>query len=274
MGLTASTSLAQPTGGTPGGTAGGVTTGGTAGGVTTGGGGMTGGTGGGGGGGGGQVGSGFGQPQLVDIQAPPPITEVSLYSTGARAGGADPSNVFARTYVNPMWAGRAGAAIGEVPGGFGAPLYQTTGAGGAGGRFGVTTGVGGVGGAGGFGRAGSLTGAGGFGRTGGILGGAGTGGLNQTGVVVQMPRAIAYPAQVRFPAPAVAPTRLQTDLRGILDSTPMLATPGNVQLQVDGSNVTLRGTVRDREEARLVEGLIRLTPGVRVIRNELTFPAQ
>jgi hypothetical protein len=255
VGLTASYGLAQPTGGTPGGTAGGAPAGTTAG--TTG----TGST-------GGQVGSGFGQPQLVQQQAPPPITGVSLYSTGTGAaltGGMDASNVLGATYANPLYQGRAGAAYGQVPGGFANPLYTITGAtGGAGGGPGGAGGIGGAGGLGAFSRGGGA---------GGILGGAGTTG-NQTGVVVQMPRAIAYPAQLRFAAPAVVPARLQTDLRGILNATPMIANAGAVQIQVEGSNVLLRGSVRDAEEARLVEGLVRLTPGVRQIKNELTFPAQ
>ncbi len=256
VGLTASYGLAQPTGGTPGGTTGGAPAGSTAG--TTG----TGST-------GGQVGSGFGQPQLVQQQAPPPITGVSLYSTGTGAaltGGMDASNVLGATYANPLYQGRAGAAYGQVPGGFANPLYTITGATGGAGGPGGAGGIGGIGGAGGLGALGR-------GGAGAVLGGAGTTG-NQTGVVVQMPRAIAYPAQLRFAAPAVVPARLQTDLRGVLNATPMIANAAAVQLQVDGNNVLLRGSVRDAEEARLVEGLVRLTPGVRQIKNELTFPAQ
>ncbi|MBX9579943.1 MAG: BON domain-containing protein [Gemmataceae bacterium] len=87
--------------------------------------------------------------------------------------------------------------------------------------------------------------------------------------------AIAYPAQVRFAAPPVTPTAVQADLRGVIDRTPtsMLANPAGVQVQVaDGNTVVLRGAVRDEDEARLVEGLVRLTPGVRGIKNELSYP--
>lgn len=245
--------VAAPTGGTGGGgTTATPTTSGTG---TAGGGGQ--------GGGGGQAGSGFGAPALIQIEEPPQITGVSLYQStqGATGQGASPSNVLGGTYANPLFQGRRGATVNQGPGGFGAPLYTTTGAGGAGGAGGRAGGLTGLGGAGGRGAAG------------GFLGGAATGG-NQSGVVVQMPRAIAYAAQVRFPAPAVAPVRLQTDLRGIIDRTTMLANPGNIQFQVDGTTVVLRGSVKDAEEARLVEGLVRLTPGVRLIQNQLTFPAQ
>ena len=46
----------------------------------------------------------------------------------------------------------------------------------------------------------------------------------------------------------------------------------SVQVQVDGSAVVLRGAVRDGDEARLVEGLVRLTPGVGRVANELSYP--
>jgi osmotically-inducible protein OsmY len=41
---------------------------------------------------------------------------------------------------------------------------------------------------------------------------------------------------------------------------------------MDGSTVVLRGSVRDDHERRLAEALVRLTPGVRAVRNELTAP--
>ena len=53
-----------------------------------------------------------------------------------------------------------------------------------------------------------------------------------------------------------------------------LSNPAGVQvLTTPDNNVVLRGTVRDAREARLVEGMVRLTPGVAYIKNELTFPA-
>ena len=46
----------------------------------------------------------------------------------------------------------------------------------------------------------------------------------------------------------------------------------SVPLTNANNNVTLRGTVKDDDEARLVEGLVRITPGVGAIKNELAFP--
>ena len=140
-----------------------------------------------------------------------------------------------------------------LPGGFGAALYPATATGGAG-----RGGVGGIGGAGG--RA-----------------GAAGGGVNTTdpgGILVPLPRQIAYAAQVRFAIPPAPPTQLLTDLRGEIDRAPAIANPAGVQIQVDGRAVILRGAVRDQDEARLVEGMVRLTPGVGSILNELTYPGK
>jgi osmotically-inducible protein OsmY len=40
-------------------------------------------------------------------------------------------------------------------------------------------------------------------------------------------------------------------------------------VEVDGQTVILKGKVPSEDERRLAEGLIRLTPGVRAVRNEL-----
>ena len=74
-----------------------------------------------------------------------------------------------------------------------------------------------------------------------------------------------------FPTPPVAATRMQTDLRVMIDGISGIANPKGVQIITDAeNNVTLRGTVKDNDEARFVEGLVRTTPGVRAITNELT----
>ena len=64
---------------------------------------------------------------------------------------------------------------------------------------------------------------------------------------------------------------MQTDLRVMIDGISGIANPKGVQIITDAeNNVTLRGTVKDNDEARFVEGLVRTTPGVRAITNELT----
>jgi hypothetical protein len=107
-------------------------------------------------------------------------------------------------------------------------------------------------------------------RTGGA--GGGTFATDPGGQIVQLPRQIAYTAQLKFTPPTVPAPRLQADLRGLIDRAGLTVPVGSVQVQVDGNAVLLRGAVRDSDEARLVEGLVRLTPGVSRITNELSFP--
>ena len=100
----------------------------------------TGGQGGGGQGGGGQGGMTSGTP-LIELEQAPIITAPGSTTGGGAAagtGGADASNIFGRTYGNPYYQGMPANAKSSAPGGFGSPLYNTTGgAGGVGGRGGA-----------------------------------------------------------------------------------------------------------------------------------------
>ena len=65
------------------------------------------------------------------------------------------------------------------------------------------------------------------------------------------------------------PVQLQTDLRSALAQSSGLAGQ-NVNVSVDGQDtVLLQGTVATERDRQLAEGLIRLTPGVRFVRNEI-----
>ncbi|MFO0803798.1 MAG: BON domain-containing protein [Gemmataceae bacterium] len=137
----------------------------------------------------------------------------------------------------------------RIPGSFGTAIYPATGTGGTGGARGTQ---------------------------GATVGRAGSGGTltDPGGQIVTLPRQIAYTSQIQFKNPAGnAMPQLQTDLRTAISRIPadMLANPAGVQVSVDGRNVTLKGNVKDDEESRLVEGLVRLTPGVFSIKNELTI---
>jgi hypothetical protein len=221
--------------------------------------GPTGGAGGGGLGGGAQgagAGSDLGGTQLLQMQRAPQLAP----PTGTARGSLSSANFLAGYYADPRFQGLINSQLNAAPGGFGLPLYPTTGAGGAGGALNRTGALGG--GLAGGGLAGRQAGLGGLGQN-----------ANQSGILIPLPVQIAYTAEIRFPTTPVAPAAIQADLRGIIDRAPMIASPQNVQVIVaGGNNVTLRGTVKDDEEARLVEGLVRLTPGVGEIKNELTFP--
>jgi hypothetical protein len=276
VGLTAGPAAAQQIGGVN-------TGGGGLGGGTTGGGGLGGGGLGGGGLGGGSMGGGSAAGgstssiQSLQIQAAPQITA----PTGANTGMLSPSNFLAGYYTNPMSMGLitntgtgtgmgAGAGGGGAAGGgFGNPLFGASP--GGGGSIGFagnqTTGTG----------IARQTGAAGLGSLGGQrLGAGGTGlGANATSaVVVPLPVQFSFPTRPAFPTAPVAAPQLQADLSGMLArSAGAISNPAGVQVLTDGGTVVLRGPVASPDEARLVEGMVRLTPGVRAVRNELTFPA-
>ena len=62
---------------------------------------------------------------------------------------------------------------------------------------------------------------------------------------------------------------LRADLQGVLSRSTVLTAPENIQVSMNGDTVVLRGTVPRERDRRQAEGLIRLTPGVRDVRNEI-----
>lgn len=265
--------FAQTTGGT---TTGGSTTGGTTGGT---------------------AGSNSSAAQLATMSTAI-ISAPSAVQT-ATSGAVNQSNFLGPTFANPYYQGRSGAQLTDAPGGFGVPLYNSTGTttgargtgttgatGGFGGTTtaarGATTGLGGATSAGGLGGAGGLGRTGGLGGTGGQTGFGGVGGATGTaggaqgssrrgGVVIPLQRQIAYQAVLKFKGPPPTPPAvMQSNLQEMLARTPFVSNSGQVQVSAEGNQVILRGTVADDDEARLIEGMVRLTPGVYSVRNELT----
>ena len=214
-----------------------------------------------GGGGGGNTGTALQGTVLQQMQAAPQISA----PTGSARSSLDASNRFAGYYANPYFQGNT-IQTNAAPGGFGIAVTTGgtsaaglggTGAGGA--RGGLNTGLGtGVGG----------RGVGGIGGIGGL-----NSATNQSGILIPVQVQMAYTAQMRFPTPPVPATKIVTDIRSVIDNTPAIANSKAVQIITDAdNNVTLRGTVKSDDEAQLIEGLVRLTPGVGAITNELAFP--
>jgi hypothetical protein len=180
---------------------------------------------------------------------------------GTTSTAISASNIFSATYGNPYYQGTwanatSNSGKGVGPGGFGTALYPATGgAGGAGGRMGL-------------GGAGGRMGLGGLGGR----GGAGSG--DPGGVLVQLPIQITHTAIATFPVTPVAASQLQSDIAGMIARSSVITNHANVSVIVNQGIVTLRGTVGDLEEAKTIASMIRLTPGVRRVQNELTFPKQ
>ncbi len=255
-------------------------------------GGLLGGGGGQGGGGGGGAGVSVNN-QILNIA---PSTNIVAPSTIAQPPQSiATSNAIGRYYANPSYQGRAGSNTSSAlnpgvvaPGGFGTALFGTTG----GAANNATGGRGGAGGGGfggtttGFGGAATGAGGGGFGGTtgglarggGGVGGAGGGGGAGQAGqgqVVNQGAPGISYTATIKFDTPTVTPAQFQADLQAVINRTSSLSNPAGVQLTVaPNGRVNVRGRVKDEDEARLVEGLLRITPGVRDVTNELQYPSQ
>jgi osmotically-inducible protein OsmY len=76
--------------------------------------------------------------------------------------------------------------------------------------------------------------------------------------------------RLRFPLqhPA-ARAEFRPEVRAVIARSTALSRPGNTQVEVVAQTVILKGKVANKEEPRLAEALIRLTLGVRAVRNEL-----
>jgi hypothetical protein len=138
---------------------------------------------------------------------------------------------------------------------------------------------GGIGGFGGQQQGGGLGGgiggqAGGIGggqnRAGGQAGGLGGNTANQrvTSFIAGQTGA-SYVTDIKFAVRPMQAPKMQVDIQTTLNRSSMLSQAKNLECIVQDRTVTLRGKVKTDDERRLAEGLVRLTPGVRQVVNEL-----
>jgi hypothetical protein len=184
----------------------------------------------------------------------------SGYSPGslgqaALAGSKNPTNtgdLFSRFFVNPLAVGfaPAGSTSSTMPQ-FGIPLYaslypgtQITS------PFSTTATA-------------SITS-----RSASVIPGfTGSGGFG-TGIGVSTRPAAAYTTVIGFKHRSTPPRELLANLGDVLARSADLADT-RIQLILDGSTVVMRGNVSDWEQRRLAENLLKLTPGVNGVKNEL-----
>jgi hypothetical protein len=115
------------------------------------------------------------------------------------------------------------------------------------------------------------------GRTGATnVGNTGTGNINRSTATTSFNpsstfRSNAAPYTTRIAFVVTPPPRdeLRTDLLRTIAQSSDLPSRNGISVQMDGDAVVLQGQVSTNEERRVVESLMRLTPGVRVVRNEL-----
>jgi hypothetical protein len=170
-------------------------------------------------------------------------------STSNSLLGAGTGNLAYPYYANPLYEGWPGN-LGKPPGGWAAPLYPGstyTAPGSTGSNLGGLSGFGSSGFANISNSASAASG--------------GTGGVRRP----------AYVTKVVFPVRPKPPGEMQSDLRDVFARSSALAQHSDVQVHVDGQAVVLKGEVADDRERRLVEGMVRLTPGVREVLNQLVI---
>jgi hypothetical protein len=192
----------------------------------------------------------------ADIGGVTPTTGGGRGGAGGRGGtgsitspGVSSSNLYYGYYANPMTAGMTSSSgTGTtVNAPFGTALYSNL--------MTTTTGTTGArGGAGGFGAGGTAT---------------VTSGMSLPGPQSTSRRVPTYSSTVRFRYNAPAPEQRRADLQSILARTSSLTQSAGIQVTMDGPAVVLRGKVADDDERRLAENVLRLSPGVREVRNEL-----
>jgi hypothetical protein len=108
-------------------------------------------------------------------------------------------------------------------------------------------------------------------KTGGYGGGGGGGSnLNNVGFnTIGVKRNPQYITTLDFDRPAPMPkTQVRANLQAVLAQSPALQNKG-LNVLLDGQTVVLQGTVATAKDRQLAEGLLRLTPGVDDVRNEI-----
>ena len=212
---------------------------------------------GGGAGGSSSGGTTLGGTTLSTLGTTPAITAPAT-TGGTTNSSISTSNFLGATYANPYYQGvlTNSSSNNNSPGGFGTPLFSGSGGG-------ASTGGGSIGYAGTSGTTSSAS------RSGGLRGGSSTSSTSAT--VIPLPVQISWRAEAKFPISPVAPTQLQAEIIGMIARSKDYPVR-DLQVSTDASIVTIRGIVRDEEAARTIGSMIRITAGVRGVKNELLFP--
>jgi hypothetical protein len=183
---------------------------------------------------------------------------LALGQNAALGGAGATNNPFMASYANPLALG-LGTRTGQVA--FGTPLYGTVAT-----RTTATPGAAVTPGAAGVPGAAGTAGTAGIFSTSGYSGAAPVGGSS-----IGVRRAPQYLTTLGegFAPRVAAPVELRLDLQQVVARATSLPSRDNIQVVMDGETVVLRGLVANARERRLAEGMVRLSPGVRYLRNEL-----
>jgi hypothetical protein len=168
----------------------------------------------------------------------------NLAASAARFAGISSSNPFGSYYANPLAAGIS--TTGGATRSFGAALYT------------ISTSSTGL--TGGVGTAGITTGS---------LSNANSANSTTTTRSVYGP---SVSLDLPVPRPSIV-AQPRADLQQVLTRSSSLSPKNSVQVLGEGELVVLRGTAVSDYDRRMAEALLRLSPGVYAIRNEITVQA-
>lgn len=175
-------------------------------------------------------------------------------TTGTATLAPGVSNILQPTYYNPYNAGLVnnnGQALTNSNAAFGQPSYNTTYSTAATSGTGTAVGTGVV--------ASTMV-------TGGVGFGYNTYGQGRTYNYVAVPGAT-------LPVVVHSNPKLQLTIADVLQRSASFKAVAPLQVEVNDSTVTIEGTVASAKERRIVEGMIRMTPGVRAVVNNLQIAA-
>jgi hypothetical protein len=197
---------------------------------------------------------------LSTLGGTPLINAPSALGGNSGNSSVSSSNFLSSYFGNPYYQGTLANASNssDAPGGFGTATFGSSGGSGGGqiGFAGTTSGS--------SGRAG-----------GGAKGGtSSTNNNNNSGIVIPLPTQISYAAVPKFKIDPVSATQIQTEVLRMLRNSRNISYPATVLVSTEGNVVTIRGNAKDRDEARDIEVMIRMTPGVRAVKNEITYPKE
>ncbi len=170
-------------------------------------------------------------------------------SSGSGTYPVSTTNPFASTYANPLSAGLpTNSGTSSSGPAFGSPLYGKT----------TVPNLQSTGSTGGLSSSTSMT---------NMVGGS------SVGVKRSLPYQAVY-GPVAWPAaPATsstAPLKARADLQEMLGQSASLPSRAAIKVMTNGSAVVLQGKVADHHERQLAEAIVRLSPGVYDVHNELT----
>jgi osmotically-inducible protein OsmY len=102
------------------------------------------------------------------------------------------------------------------------------------------------------------------------MGGLGSQQFASSGSPYRESQYIVNPGPGLYTSTSATPFTLRSDLQESLGRAGLTST-GNIRVMSDGQRVVLRGRVRNASESHIAEGLMRMTPGVHEVVNELEY---